>query len=263
MSDAHVLYAVADRVATITLNRPRMLNALGGSMREDILARLYEAEQDAGVGCVVITGAGDAFCAGGDIANMIQLQIENDAEPIRHRMQVAGRLIVRIRRMSKPVIAAVNGVAAGAGLNLALACDVRYAADRARFAASFVRIGLVPDWAGHYLLTRLVGTGRAMELMMLGDRFDAAEALRLGLVNQIFLHTGFRDAIQAIAARYAAGPAAALAAIKRGVYLGASGSLDDTLAHEEAVQCALFLSDDAREGMRAFIEKRPPRFGSG
>jgi len=262
MNEQHVLYGVAERVATITLNRPAIMNALGGSMREDILAALRRAEGDDAVGAVVITGAGEAFCAGGDIANMIELQARDDVAPIRARTGVASELIQFLRGMGKPVVAAINGAAAGGGMNLALACDIRFGSARARFTESFVKIGLVPDWGGHYLLTRLVGTSRAMELMMLGDRIDADEACRLGIINQVFAVEHFMEEVMDRTRRLAHGPAAALAAIKRGVYLGAEASLAEVLAFEQATQTALFLAADAREGMRAFIEKRSPRFRS-
>ena len=178
MSPTHILYEITDRVAVVTLNRPEVMNAFGGTMREDLLQMLQQAEADKKVRCIVITGAGKAFCAGGDIASMAEMQAKNDASIIPQRMKVGGQVVNLIRSMSKPVIAAVNGAAAGAGVNLALACDMRFAAQSARFSESFVKIALVPDWGGTYLLTQLVGTAKAMELMMSGDRIDAAEALR-------------------------------------------------------------------------------------
>lgn len=256
-----ILFEVADRVAVIRLNRPEVMNAFGGTMREDLLAALECAERDDQIGCAIITGVGDAFCAGGDIANMAELQANNDTDTINHRMLLAARIVTLIREMRKPVIAAINGAAAGAGINLALACDIRYASARAKFAESFVKIGLVPDWGGHYLLTRLVGTGRAIELIMSGDRIDAEEAFRLGIVNRIYPHESLFDAVLKRAQLLAAGPAIALAAIKRGVYLGATGTLAETLEYEMTAQRTAFLSDDAREGMCAFIAKRAPRFG--
>lgn len=261
MSDAHILYEVTDRIGAITLNRPEVMNAFGGAMREELLARLQEAEQDAAVRCLIITGAGSAFCAGGDIANMAEMQSRNDASMLKQRMTLGGKVVQLIRHMSKPVIAAINGAAAGAGMNLALACDIRFGSERAKFAESFVKIGLAPDWGGHYLLTQLVGASRAMELMMTGDRIDAEEAYRLGIINRVFPHEVFHLEVRNFAQRLAEGPAETLAYIKRGVYIGASGTLAETLAHEEEAQSRLFLSDDAREGMRAFLEKRTPRFG--
>lgn len=261
MSASHVLFEIVEGVGTITLNRPEVLNAFGGTMREDLLQAIWQAERDAAVRCIVITGAGNAFCAGGDVASMVELQDRNDVTVVRQRMAVGAEVVQSLRRLPKPVIAAVNGAAAGAGMNLALACDLRYGSDRARFAESFVKIGLVPDWGGHYLLTRLVGTSRAMELMMTGDRIDAQEALRLGLVNRVFPHDTFREDVLTQARRLADGPAETLAQIKQGVYIGAAGTLADALAHEEEAQSALFLSADAKEGMRAFVEKRRPSFG--
>lgn len=259
MSD--LIYELRDRVALITLNRPQAMNAFGGSMREALLDYLSSAAADARIGCVVITGAGDAFCAGGDIASMAALQAANDSATIEQRMAVGAAVIRQMRSMPQPVIACVNGAAAGAGLNLALACDLRFAASSARFAASFVKIGLIPDWAGHYLLTRLAGTAAAMELMMTGERIDAEEALRLRLVNRVFpKETLFEETWQRARA-LAAGPRDAIAAIKRGTYLGATGSLDEVIDFEREQQFALFLGTDAREGMQAFLEKRAARFG--
>lgn len=255
-----ILFEVIDRVAVIRLNRPEVMNAFGGTMREDLLVALERAESDDQVGCAIITGVGDAFCAGGDIANMAELQANNDTDTINHRMILAARIVTFIREMRKPVIAAINGAAAGAGINLALACDMRYASPRAKFAESFVKIGLVPDWGGHYLLTQLVGTGRALELIMSGDRIDAEEAFRLGIVNRIYPHETLYDEVLKRAQLLAAGPAA-IAAIKRGVYFGATHTLAETLDYEMAAQRTAFLSDDAREGMRAFIDKRAPLFG--
>jgi 2-(1,2-epoxy-1,2-dihydrophenyl)acetyl-CoA isomerase len=261
MDPAAIRYHVADRVATITLNRPEVMNAFGGSMREDLLARLEDAAGDPTVRCIVITGAGRAFCAGGDITSMRDLQARDDTTVLATRMAVAARLVQRLHDIPKPVIAAVNGAAAGAGVNLALACDLRYGAESAQFAESFVRIGLIPDWGGHYLLTRLVGTARALELLMTGERIDAQEAHRLGILNQVFPDGTFTEAVQTRARRLAAGPPHALAAIKRGVYLGATDSLAATLDFEATAQRELFLSSDAREGMQAFLDKRAPRFG--
>lgn len=258
---SQILYSVTERVATITLNRPELLNAFADGMREALLEKLCEAEADTAVGCVVITGAGAAFCAGGDIASMRELQLADDVSPVRARMLVGGRIVETLRAMTKPVIAAVNGAAAGAGMNLALACDLRYGSTATKFAESFVRIGLVPDWAGHYLLTRLVGTGRALELMLLGDRISAPDALRLGILNEVFEPDEFAAAVGARASRLAAGPAATMAAIKRGVYLAAEAGLTESLAYEQRTQEVLFLSADAREGMQAFLDKRIPRFG--
>ena len=260
MASPHILFDNTERIGVITLNRPEVMNAFGGTMREDLLACLQRVAADDEVRCVVITGAGKAFSAGGDIGNMRELQSRNEVEPICQRMEVAGRIVHTIRQMPKPVIAAVNGAAAGGGMNLALACDIRYASTAAKFTASFIKIGLVPDWAGHYLLTRLVGTARAMELMMLGERIEADEALRLGLVNRVLPDETFHVAVLNLARGFAQGPASALAAIKRGTYLGATGTLAEVVAHELAAQRAAFLSNDAREGLRAFVEKRPPRF---
>ena len=261
MPEPDILYSVEHGVGTITFNRPDTRNAFGDTTRDDLLDLLQQAAADERVRCVVITGQGKAFAAGGDINSMQAQQADNDASVIDARIAVANEVVRCIRALDKPVIAAVNGAAAGGGMNLALACDIRYAAGSAVFAESFVKIGLIPDWGGHYLLTRIVGTSQAMELMMLGERIDAPTALRLGLVNAVFPDDSFRDDVSAKARALAAGPSAALATIKRGIVASTTGTLDDTLAFERSQQAKLFLTDDAREGIRAFVEKRAPVFG--
>lgn len=261
MTESHILYEVSDRIGIITLNRPAVMNAFSDAMREQLLERLQQGENDPAVGCVMITGAGKAFCAGGDVASMAELQAQNDTMVIERRMAIGANIVQSIRRMRKPVIAAVNGAAAGAGSNLALACDMRLGSDRARFAESFVKIGLVPDWGGLYLLTRLVGTSKALELMMTGDLIDATEALRLGILNRVFAHETFPAEVFNFARQLANSPAETLARIKQGVYMGAEATLEAVLAYERQAQSAVFLSADAREGMRAFLEKRSPVFG--
>jgi 2-(1,2-epoxy-1,2-dihydrophenyl)acetyl-CoA isomerase len=260
MSQSQILYEVTDRVGVITLNRPEVMNAFGGAMREDLLTLLQQAEESKNVRCVVITGAGKAFCAGGDIASMAEMQDKNDGSVIPQRMKIGSQVVNLIRTMAKPVIAAINGAAAGAGINLALACDMRFAAESARFSESFVKIALVPDWGGTYLLTQLVGTAKAMELMMTGDRIDAAEAFRVGILNRVIPDDTFREEVMTFARQLASGPANALAHIKRATYIGATGTLTDALQYEVQAQETLFLADDAREGMRAFLEKRAAKF---
>lgn len=261
MSEPLLLQVLEAGVLTLTLNRPEVMNAFGGTMREDLRDALAAAETNPQVRCVVITGTGKAFCAGGDVASMARLQEAGDTTEIGHRMAVAAEVIGLIRRMAKPVIASVNGAAAGAGMNLALACDWRYAARSARFAESFIKIGLIPDWGGHFLLTELVGPARAMELIMTGERIDAETALRFGIVNAVFEDTDLTSQVKTRAEALAAAPTEAIAAIKQGVRRALGGSLTDTLGWESTTQRALFLSTDAREGMRAFVEKRPARFG--
>lgn len=257
---SEVLSAVQDGVATITLNRPEVMNAFSDAMRPALGDALAEMGGRDDVGCIVITGKGKAFCAGGDIASMTALQDANDTAVIERRIEESGWVLQAIRRARQPVIAAINGAAAGAGINLALACDMRLASSAAIFSQSFVKIGLVPDWGGFASLTRLVGAAKAMELMMTGDRFDAAEADRLSLLNRVIPAESFVEEVTVFAQRLANGPRRALEVIKRGVTLGETGTAQEVLAFETREQIDLFLSADAREGMRAFMEKRAPRF---
>ena len=241
-------------VTTITLNRPDKLNAFSGTMREDLLAAL----QSAGGGAVIITGAGRAFCAGGDVEFMSSLQKNGDVDTFRRLLNAGRDIILQIATMPKAVIAAVNGVAAGAGCNLALACDYRIASPQAKFAQSFVKIGLHPDWGGSWLLPRAVGKSRAFEMMATGRLVDGEEALRIGLADRI--SGALEDDARKLAEAIASGPPNAIAAMKRALAASDANDLRAQLDLEAEHQIAAFRSRDAEEGMRAFFEKRPPQF---
>ena len=258
----HLLRTLDDHVLTLTLNRPERLNALAGDMRTRLREYLEEAERDPEVRVVVITGAGRAFCAGGDVKDMNE-RLTSGA-PYRNPLPPAlpdwAHVVLQIRRMPKPVIASVNGVAAGGGANLALACDMRIASERAWFVQSFAKRGLHPDWGGSYLLPRLVGTARACELIFSADRVEAAEALRLGLVNKLVPHDELPAATAAFAQKFAGGPPAAIGLAKRGLYESMENDIKAGLQYESFAQDVSRTTADHAEGVRAFIEKRPPQF---
>jgi len=245
-----------DAITTITLNRPDKLNAFAGTMREDLLAALRAAEGRV----VVLTGAGRAFCAGGDVEFMASLQKNRDVDSFRKLLDAGREIIVQIATMEKPVVASVNGIAAGAGCNLALACDYRIASDEAKLGATFVRIGIHPDWGGTWFLPRLVGRGRAFELLATGRIVDAGEALRIGLVDRVVAATSLREETTKLAELIAAGPPLAIAMIKRALSKSEQNELRAQIEVETDHQLRAFESNDAEEGMRAFFEKRVPRF---
>lgn len=249
-----------DGIVTITLNRPEKLNALAGHMRRDLAEALETAGSDRSVRVVVITGAGRAFCAGGDIAYMAELIERHDTEEFSRLLGSARRVVTVIRQMTKPVIAAVNGPASGAGCNLALACDLRIASTAATFSQSFVKIGLHPDWGGTYFLPHLVTPNKACEMFFLGDVIDAQEALRLGIVNRVVAPDELLDATTELATRLREASPLSVAAAKQAVYASQEADLDDMLRYETEAQLRCFESEDAREGIRAFLERRPPRF---
>ncbi len=236
-------------VATITLDRPDKLNAFTGTMREDLLGALRECTDDV----VVITGAGRAFCAGGDVEYMHSLQQTNDVTAFRKLLDAGRDVVLEIASMPKPVIAAINGVAAGAGCNLALACDYRIAAETARLSESFVKIGLHPDWGGTWLLPRLVGRGRAMEILMTGRMVEAAEALAIGMVDRVAADAP--GEAHAFARTIAAAPAVAIAGIKRALSAAEKNSLRDQLELEAEHQVDCFQSDDARARIASFVRR--------
>jgi 2-(1,2-epoxy-1,2-dihydrophenyl)acetyl-CoA isomerase len=256
----HILVSEAEGIATITLNRPDKLNAFIGHMRRDLAEALEHAGSDRRVRVVIITGAGRAFCAGGDVGFMAELMERRDAEEFARILGAGRRVISAIRTMSKPVIAAVNGPAAGAGFNLALACDLRIASSDATFSQSFAKLGLHPDWGGTYFLPRLVTPNKACELFFLGDTIDAAEAARLNIVNQVVAPEDLEAATLHMAERLRAAPPIALAAAKQAIYMSGGADLDEMLRYETEAQLRCFDSEDGHEGVRAFFEKRDPRF---
>jgi 2-(1,2-epoxy-1,2-dihydrophenyl)acetyl-CoA isomerase len=260
MSYENILVAESGGILTITLDRPEKLNSFIGHMRRDLAEALEHAGSDRGVRVVVITGAGRGFCAGGDVEFMAQLMERRDSEEFARILGAGRRVILAIRQMTKPVIASVNGVAAGAGCNLALACDLRIASTSATFTQSFVKVGLNPDWGGTYFLPRLVTPNKACELFFLGETINAEEAARLNIVNQVVAPEELESTTQLLAERLRAAPPIALAAAKQAVYLSEAHELEEMLRYETEAQMRCFGSEDGREGVRAFLEKREPRF---
>ena len=259
MAYEHILVERTGRVGRLTLNRPDKLNAFAGRMRDEIFEGLAELD-DPGVRVVVVTGAGRGFCSGADVGYLKELLAENDAASFEKLLDAGRRVVTRIREMSAPVIASVNGPAAGGGLNLALACDVRIASDAATFGQTFTRIGLAPDWGGVHFLPRLVGEAKAIELLMTGAMLTADEALRVGLVNRVVPAADLAAETDKLAELLAARPPISLQAIKRGVYASERMSLADALDFETEAQLRCFASEDAREGVDAFFAKRAPEF---
>lgn len=247
-------------VAVLALNRPGRLNALNPELAAALLAELERVAADDSVRCVVLTGAGRAFCSGGDLAVLRAARERNAPEELAGLLRAGHEAVLRIAAMPKPVVAAVNGPAAGAGMNLALACDLRIAAAEASFGQNFVRVGLFPDFGGTWLLPRLAGPARAAELMMTGEMISAAEAERMGIVNRVVPGERLREATRELAAKLAAAPSLAVRAIKDVLTAGRVEELRRALENEVARQIACFHSEDAAEGFRAFFEKRPPRF---
>jgi len=256
----NILVSESDGILTITLNRPDKLNAFIGHMRRDLAEALEHGGSERSIRVVVITGAGRGFCAGGDVEFMAQLMDRHDSEEFSRILGAGRRVILAIRQMTKPVIAAVNGVAAGAGCNLALACDFRIASTAATFTQSFVKVGLNPDWGGTYFLPRLVTPNKACELFFLGETLTAEEAARLNIVNQVVLPEDLDSTVQQLAERLRAAPPIAIAAAKQAVYMSEAQDLEEMLRHETEAQLRCFESDDGHEGVRAFLEKREPRF---
>jgi len=251
-----ILYEKSNGVATLTLNRPQALNAFTPQMNGELSQALREAERDAEVRCVVLMGAGRAFCAGQDLKSRTREQRGSLAESLRDRYNP---IILRIRSMEKIVLAAVNGIAAGAGCNLALSCDLRIASEQARFIQAFVRVGLAPDCGGSFFLPRLVGFGKAMELMLLGEPVEAQQALTLGLVAKVVPPAEFTAAAREMAERIARGPRST-GLIKRALNRTLKTDLESQLEYEAQLQEIAGKSADFDEGVQAFLEKRTPVF---
>lgn len=258
MSFEQILIEQDGGVVTITIDHPP-LNVLSAQVGREFGEALDQIDDDPDAAVVVLTGNGDrAFAAGADIRELQRLS-GSDAEEMTHRWH---RLFRRIEGFRLPVIAAVNGVALGGGCELAMACDLRYASEKARFGQPEINLGLVPGWGGTQRLPRLIGRGRALELMLTGDMFDAAEAHRLGLVNRVTAPEELMDTVVELAARMAAKGGVALASIKTCVNEGLDQGLDEALALEAREFGAVSSTEDKAEGIEAFLEKRPAQFRS-
>lgn len=250
-----ILVEVADGVAIITLNRPDSLNALNVAMRRELLAAFKAAGRDDAVRAVVLTGAGRGFCSGADLRGgaterAFRRVLTDEYNP----------LIVAIRELPKPVIAAVNGVAAGAGVSLALACDLVHASEDARFILAFIRIGLVPDSGSTRALVRTLGRHRAAELIFSGEPLGAPEARAAGLINEVVPGDKLSATVQAAAAKLAAAPTRAIGLAKRAINHAEDALLAESLAMEASLQELAGRTEDHAEGATAFAEKREPRF---
>ncbi len=247
-------------IGTLTLDRPDKLNAFIGAMRDEIAEGLEGLGADDGVRAVIVTGAGRAFCAGADVGYMATLLEEGAHEEAEALVEAGRRVVHAVQEMPKPVIAALNGPAAGGGANLALACDLRIASERASIGQTFNRIGLHPDWGGTFTVPRLVGPARAAELFFLAEMIPAAEAERIGLVNRVVPHEDLMETARGWAERLAAKPPLPILLAKRAIQASLSSTLDEMLEYELDAQRRCFHSADALEGVRAFLEKREPRF---
>jgi 2-(1,2-epoxy-1,2-dihydrophenyl)acetyl-CoA isomerase len=253
---------VKDAVAVLTLNRPDRLNAMSRPMLDALLEALPRLAEDPAVGVIVLTGAGRGFCAGGDVKAMAEgtelggQTMEDRAQALRARMETSRWL----HEMPKPTIAMVRGPAAGAGLSLAMACDMRIASDTARFGTAFARVGYSGDFGGSYFLTQLVGTAKARELYFTADLLDAQQALGLGLVNRVVPDARLEEETMALAARLARGPRVAYRYMKRNMNAAESASLKEMLDLEAWHHTRTGMTEDHKEAARAFVDKREPRF---
>jgi 2-(1,2-epoxy-1,2-dihydrophenyl)acetyl-CoA isomerase len=256
---ADLLQTRREGVLTLTLNRPERMNALSDEMLSLLAEALQAATTDETVGAIILTGAGRGFCAGGDVKAMAAsspLPFEVYLERLRSKQQV----VPLMRRCPKPVIGAINGAAFGAGLGIALACDLRLAGQSARFGAAFAGVGLSGDFGGTYHLTQLIGPARAREFYMLGEPMDAAAAAALGVVTRVVEDAVLQEEAMALAQRLAAGPRAALGFMKRNLLAAETSSLQEVLDLEALHQTRSAMTEDHHEARRAFVEKRKPVF---
>jgi 2-(1,2-epoxy-1,2-dihydrophenyl)acetyl-CoA isomerase len=258
--DKELIETRADGVATLTLNRPDRLNALSAPIMDALLEALPRLAGDSSIGSIVLTGAGRAFCAGGDVKRMaaetVPRSSEEDVARLRNRMEIS-RLLHEI---PKPTIAMVNGPAAGAGLAMALACDMRIAGQSARFVTAFAKVGFSGDFGGSYFLSKLVGTGKARELYFTAEPLDAAQALSLGIANRVVPDAELADATMEFARKLAKGPRIALGAMKQNFNAAENGTLSELLDLEARRQIETGNTEDHKEAARAFVEKRAPVF---
>jgi 2-(1,2-epoxy-1,2-dihydrophenyl)acetyl-CoA isomerase len=259
----HLLYEVENGVAYLTMNRPEARNALSIEMRQKLLETLQALEADDSVRCVVLRGAGEHFLAGGDVKSFMAF---TELTPQQRRLNFVNRIhglntiMYTMRRLRKPIVASVRGAAAGAGVSLALCCDLVVAAEDAFFTLAYSHIASSPDGGASYYLPRLVGTKRAMEIALLGDRFTAAQALDMGLINRVVATEELQSETRTLAERLARGPTKAYGNIKKLILESSDNSLEEQLQSEAETFGDSAMAEDWVEGVRAFNEKRPPKF---
>lgn len=254
-----LLYTLSNGVCTITLNRPEVYNALNEQMKKELHETLKEAEKDPNVRCLVIRGAGEkAFCSGQDLKEHAGKETRRSLKESLEKSY--NPMIRKMRSMEKPIIGMINGVAAGAGLSIALACDMRIMADTAKLIEVFIRIALVPDSGSHWFLPRLVGMAKAFEYAALGNDITAQEAERVGLVNKVVSAAELEKATMEIAEKLATAPTKSIGLIKRTLNKALSTDLDTLLDYEAYIQEIASLTEDHKEGVQAFLEKRPAQF---
>lgn len=259
MPDPAVLLERKGAVALVTLNRPETLNALGSGMVDDFISAVRAIERDPSVKAMVLTGAGKGFCSGMDMADM-----GNSDRPKSHIVWPRPRFDLQpatlLRGLNVPVIGAINGVAAGAGMSIALSTDIRLMSDQARMVPLFIKRGLMPDMGGNYLLQKLLGSQKALEIIWAGDPLSADECLRLGLVSRVVPHAELIATAIALGEKFANKPSVAVALVKRHVYRAESISLETDLEFGTFSQERLMTTKDFKEGFRSFMEKRDPKF---
>jgi 2-(1,2-epoxy-1,2-dihydrophenyl)acetyl-CoA isomerase len=255
-----VLLDKKDHIATITLNRPERYNALGGNMRQEIEEVVVKVCADPDVRVIVITGAGKAFCSGGDVQEFASGQSQALSKAASSERPAMSKIVLALNQVEKPVIAAVNGAAVGGGCNLALSCDIRIASEKARFGQVFVRRGLHTDWGGIYFLPRLVGYAKAAELIFSGEMIDVHEASRIGLVNKVVPHDELMPATYELAGRIAKNAPIPIAFAKRGLQNFFRWDLAMALDYESQVLGVTMASEDVAEGFKSFVEKSEPVF---
>ena len=255
-----ILYKKENAKATITLNRPRALNALNQELVEELLGAIQEASRDPRIKVLILTGAGRVFCFGADVSEFSRQIATGGPDSGISLLQEVQKIIRLLTSMPKPTIAALNGFATGLGLDLALACDLRVAAQRAKLAEAFISMGLVPDGGGTFFLPRLVGLARAAEMIFTGEPLQASEAERIGLVNRVVPTEDLAKAAQNLADKLAKSPCLALGKAKQALWKNLGGDLDSALQVESQSQMPCLASDDHREAVQAFLEKREPVF---
>jgi 2-(1,2-epoxy-1,2-dihydrophenyl)acetyl-CoA isomerase len=247
-------------IVTLTMNRQQRLNALNNELTVGLNDSLTRIANDSTIHVVILTGAGRAFCAGGDLSIIGAVRSKGDAEELGPILRSGMHAVLKLRTMPQPVIAAVNGPAAGAGMNLALAADIRIATEDAVFGQNFAKVGLFPDYGGTYFLEQLVGPAKAAELFYTGDMIDAKMALQLGIVNHVFPADHFQAAVTSLATKIATGPQVSIRAVKQTLFAQDYPALAEALETEVQHQLKCFYSEDCMEGITAFLEKRPPNF---